>query len=141
MNGSLVSLFFVFFSGARVVCANRVTLSKMSNASHPGFIKAPFEKYISDICNDDTSIRNMGDAGWCIWCQNGDTQCYAWHNDKVEKSVPTNTMKDGDSFVFRIDFPRRVCEVSHNGRSLGVVFENVCSELQPAISNFSLNLY
>ncbi len=99
-----------------------------------GFIKAPQSTYVPDLAKIDD--KWMGKYSKDVWCcdahRNHPSALYPYTNGKRFADLK-GAIAPGDSFTFCLNMKDNTCEVSHNGKSLGVIFRDLPSEISPAV--------
>ncbi len=102
---------------------------------YPGFMKAPFDKYICNSFNSNREFYFEKEWGWGLSTVKG---CdFIWRRQHTlyrgEKIELGKAMDTGDKFGFRVYFDKRICEILFNGKVVGNAFTEIPDEIIPVI--------
>ncbi len=116
-------------------------MEEYSNGSHLGFIRAPQSTYVPNLATmKGKNCKWLGIYSENTWCcdaiVNWNVLLPRWNGRRIE-DLKCVKIAVGDRFGFKINTEKKTCEVFHNGKSLGVVFKDLPTEISPAISSTS----
>ncbi len=102
----------------------------------PGFMKAPFDKYIAEFCSNWEKYYTK-DWGWGLRIEKGKDYIDQIQNGRngYRWMVKGMEIKNGDKFGFRVDFDKRICDIFYNGKEARNGFSEIPDEIIPLISD------
>jgi len=115
-------------------------LNKISNYSWIGFVRGPAKQYIS---NWNYYLGGNNANEYSIGFGSGSKSLSIQNNGGYnnQQSVPlTHSIHSGDRFKFKANMKNKTVTLYHNGKNIGVLFQNIPSCIVPAASNSSSHM-